>query len=580
MNAQRILKVMVVAGILGIASTSYAAKGTWTRKADMPTARICSYTGVVDGKIYAIGGGQNITGGYLSTVEMYDPTTDTWIQKADMPTARNGHAVSVVNGKIYAIGGEPSAQASIPTVEEYDPTTDTWTQKADMPTRRTFLCAAAVNGKIYAIGGVIAGEPADPDWDTRHVEEYDPTTDTWIRKADMLTARSNAAACAVDGKIYVIGGVIGNLHNAPISTVEEYDPATDTWTRKANMPTARMALSASVVDGKIYAIGGGIWNGPIFSTVEKYDPTTDTWTTEPDMATRRFSLSTSTANGKIYAIGGTQQWYPCPGISTVEEYDTGLSASQPDFNGDGVVDIIDLLRLIESWGQNDPLYDIAPHFGDGLVDVLDLELLMSYWKQPIDDPTLLAHWALDETEGIIAYDSAGMNDAVVVGGTAWQTVSGQIDGALQLDGIDGCAIAGPALNPADGPFSIFTWIKDGAPGQVVFSQTNSNNWLRADPDLGCVMTELIPPAVGRFVPQPLKSEYVITDGQWHRVGFVWDGSNRALYVDDILVAEDTQENLQGSDSGLYIGTGKAMEPGTYWSGLIDDVRIYNRAVSP
>ena len=30
----------------------------------------------------------------------------------------------------------------------------------------------------------------------------------------------------------------------------------------------------------------------------------------------------------------------------------------------------------------------------------------------------------------------------------------------------------------------------------------------------------------------------------------------------------------------YIGTGKAMEAGTYWSGLIDDVRIYNRAVRP
>ena len=51
-------------------------------------------------------------------------------------------------------------------------------------------------------------------------------------------------------------------------------------------------------------------------------------------------------------------------------------------------------------------------------------------------------------------------------------------------------------------------------------------------------------------------------------------------MDDILVAEDTQANLQGSDGSLYIGAGKAMEPGTYWSGLIDDVRIYNRAIRP
>lgn len=35
-----------------------------------------------------------------------------------------------------------------------------------------------------------------------------------------------------------------------------------------------------------------------------------------------------------------------------------------------------------------------------------------------------------------------------------------------------------------------------------------------------------------------------------------------------------------ASGGLYIGTGNAMEPGTYWSGLIDDVRIYNRPVRP
>ncbi len=63
-------------------------------------------------------------------------------------------------------------------------------------------------------------------------------------------------------------------------------------------------------------------------------------------------------------------------------------------------------------------------------------------------------------------------------------------------------------------------------------------------------------------------------------GFVWDGSHRVLYVDSIMVAEDTQDNLTGSENGLYIGTGKGMEPGTYWSGLIDDVRIYNRVVIP
>lgn len=79
---------------------------------------------------------------------------------------------------------------------------------------------------------------------------------------------------------------------------------------------------------------------------------------------------------------------------------------------------------------------------------------------------------------------------------------------------------------------------------------------------------------------PLLSEKVITDNQWHRIGLVWDGSNRTLYVDGITVAEDTQDGLEVSDSSLYLGCGKAMEASTFWSGLIDDVRIYNRVVIP
>ncbi|MHC4070619.1 MAG: LamG-like jellyroll fold domain-containing protein [Planctomycetota bacterium] len=58
------------------------------------------------------------------------------------------------------------------------------------------------------------------------------------------------------------------------------------------------------------------------------------------------------------------------------------------------------------------------------------------------------------------------------------------------------------------------------------------------------------------------------------------GSQRVLYVDGVVVAAGMQEGLGGSGNGLYIGCGKNMQPGTYFSGMIDDVRIYNRAVNP
>ncbi len=251
--------------------------------------------------------------------------------------------------------------------------------------------------------------------------------------------------------------------------------------------------------------------------------------------------------------------------------------ASPDFNRDGKVDIKDLMILIEHWGQDEPMADIAPlPDGDGLVDYEDLALLMEYWQEEIPELGLIARWRLDETEGIIAKDDAGNNDANIIGDPVWQPNGGQIDGALQLDGIDDCVTADFVLNPANGPFSVLVWVNGGAPGQVVMSQQGAANWLTADAE-GNLMTELRSP--GR-AGKPLNSQTNITDGNWYRIGFVWDGSHRTLYVDGVAVAEDTQEGLQGSDSGLYIGCGKNMEAGTFWSGLIDDIRIYNRAVTP
>jgi gluconolactonase len=249
----------------------------------------------------------------------------------------------------------------------------------------------------------------------------------------------------------------------------------------------------------------------------------------------------------------------------------------PDFNGDSKVDIEDLLRLIESWGMDDPMVDIAPPFGDRIVDAMDLEHLMSYWEQPIDDPTLLAHWALDEAEGEVAFDNVGMNNAYIFGEPVWQPDGGMVDGAILLDGVDDTIISDPVLNPAVGTFSIFAWIKGGAPGQVILSQIDGANWLSTDPLEGNLMTNLR--AFGRL-GVPMISQASITDDNWHRIGLVWDGLNRTLYVDDVVVAQDTQKNPGNSYNGLYIGTGNAMAPGTFWSGLIDDVRIYNRVVIP
>jgi len=250
-----------------------------------------------------------------------------------------------------------------------------------------------------------------------------------------------------------------------------------------------------------------------------------------------------------------------------------------DFNGDRIVDAEDMCIMVDHWGEDYPLCDIGPMpWGDGVVDVEDLKVLAEHLFEEIADPTLIAHWPLDETEGDIAYNSTDDNHGILSGNPSWRPDSGQVNGALEFDGIDDYISTDFVLNPSDGPFSVFAWIKGGAPGQVILSQTGGANWLSTDPSEGKLMTELVPPTTRAPLP-PLASETGISDGKWHHIGFVWSSARRTLYVDNVVVAEDVLNGLQGSTNGLFIGCGKAMGAGTYWSGLIDDVRIYDKALS-
>jgi N-acetylneuraminic acid mutarotase len=82
----------------------------------MPTALDFLGTGVINGKIYAVGG---VSISYSDAVEAYDPGTDTWTTEASMPTARELLTASVINGTLYAVGGYNGNALS--TVEAFSP---------------------------------------------------------------------------------------------------------------------------------------------------------------------------------------------------------------------------------------------------------------------------------------------------------------------------------------------------------------------------------------------------------------------------------------------------------------------------
>jgi hypothetical protein len=257
-----------------------------------------------------------------------------------------------------------------------------------------------------------------------------------------------------------------------------------------------------------------------------------------------------------------------------------------DFNGDGKVGGGDIYAMVDCWGADDPVCDVGPMpWGDGVVDVEDLKVLARYIGRELDDPTLIAHWALDEVVGTIARDGVGQNDGTVTGDAAWQPEGGMVGGALQFDGADDCVLTDLILDPDGGTFSILAWIKGGAPGQVIVSQADGKlgrvnypgcSWLGIDAAGGLTTDLMSSESVS------VASEVITTDGHWHRVALVWDDSSKtsALYVDGVEVSTYVRPTLTDMHGDLQIGIGRSGAPGSFFSGLIDDVRIYNRAVRP
>ncbi len=310
----------VLAACLGSLANIQAAESSWSSKAPLPTARFGATTCVADGKIYALGGGDSVYTRFLRNVEIYDPATDSWATGIPMPNDRMGHAATTVAGKIYVMGGGYEFQTSTATLDEYDPATGAWTSKAPMPTARTYHCAGAVGGKIYVFGGSRYANHVNIENPTG-VDVYDPATGTWTKKGAMRTPRTLAAAGVVNGKIYVFGGIAAaNVSGSPVSTSDMYDPASDTWKPIAGL-VARAASGVCAVDNKIYLMGGGSLQSTL-SRTDIYDPATDTWQPGPTMSEAKYFMGASFVSGKLFILGGSDAGagQPWQSIASVESY--------------------------------------------------------------------------------------------------------------------------------------------------------------------------------------------------------------------------------------------------------------------
>lgn len=212
------------------------ANDSWKALAPLPTKRGSPVAAVVGGKIYVIGGASTHPGSKetavhparphrsVDTNEVYDPATNTWETRQTMPTARNHAFVGVVNNKIYVIGGRVGAAfitraSNTGIVEEYDPATNQWgALKASMLNPRSAGAWGTYKGKIYVAGGE---ERSTGPWQRtfRAVEAYDPATNLWSMLPDMTYPRHGLAGDIVNGKFHLVSGDVAS-GGGPAAVIE------------------------------------------------------------------------------------------------------------------------------------------------------------------------------------------------------------------------------------------------------------------------------------------------------------------------------------------------------------------------
>jgi N-acetylneuraminic acid mutarotase len=302
--------VFLVASCLVVAkpafSTADVAENTWTPKASLPDGVSIVKAAVVNGKIYAMTGSSNYE---------YDPTTDNWTAKTPMPTPRSGVSFGIAScqNKIYVIGGENETNEYhidyLSTNEVYDPSTDSWETKKSMHTSREWVEANVVDDKIYVISG---------ETDNYHSvrtpanEVYDPATDSWNTKQPIPYAVIKGASAVVDNKIYLLGGLFNS--SDPLNAVynQIYDTETDTWSFGASLPTGMWYIAAGATAGvmapkRIYVMGGGFTE--VTNVVNVYDPALDVWSAGAPLPTNCTGHAVAVVNDLLYAIGGGSDWH-------------------------------------------------------------------------------------------------------------------------------------------------------------------------------------------------------------------------------------------------------------------------------
>jgi hypothetical protein len=193
------------------------------------------------------------------------------------------------------------------------------------------------------------------------------------------------------------------------------------------------------------------------------------------------------------------------------------------------------------------------------------------------DPTLVAHWRFDDDPVDGALDSSGRGHDAACDACP-EPVAGRLGGAYLFDATDDQILIVADHPDFRGPYTIAAWIQaDGTHDQIAllskpFGGSAGNSW-----QLEVLDDDRVSLSGGS--PHTLASPGDITTDAWHHLAGTWDGATKRLYIDGEVVAEE-DAGVEYDGHAIYLGGDQNSGAEVlFWDGVLDDLRVYRRALS-
>ena len=259
------------------------------------------------------------------------------------------------------------------------------------------------------------------------------------------------------------------------------------------------------------------------------------------------------------------------------EESCAISVYHCDLVSDGFIDGKDLDAFVEKWLYDCTIQDCGgANLADdnNSVDFGDFEFFAQHWLESFD-ANLVGWWMFEEGEGEIAYDSAGGNDAVLFGGPRW--IPGVVgSGALSFSrGSYGRIPAASVLEPDY--ITVSAWIHPRGGRYIVSNfEAEDDGAFFLQLDTGGNLQSAV--CIGDTLQTGTPIE--IVTNQWQYVAMTYDGDRLKTYLNGRLKADDDVADgvLAADGNRIYIADSHDLTRA--FTGAIDDVRIYNRVLSP